>query len=131
VIARARVVGLAAWLSVCSFTTHPGTEHCVVLSTAHPLGQLPTRAGPDRELIAVEGHKHWVQARRGRPAGTLAGGLDRALADRLGVARRHPEAVTGERLAQRRPGSAQLGRGGVDAAQPLGQRKGALGLGPV
>jgi hypothetical protein len=34
-------------------------------------------------------------------------------------------------LRRRRPGGAQLGRGGVDAAQPLGQGEGALGLGAV
>jgi hypothetical protein len=35
------------------------------------------------------------------------------------------------RLAQRRPDGAQLGRGSVDAAQPLGQSEGAFGLGAV
>jgi hypothetical protein len=39
--------------------------------------------------------------------------------------------VAGERLTQRRPGGSELGRGGVDAAEFLGQREGALGLGPV
>ena len=54
-----------------------------------------------------------------------------ALADGLPVAGWHAEAVAGEGFAQRRPGGAQLGRGGVDASQPLGQREGAFGLGPV
>jgi hypothetical protein len=39
--------------------------------------------------------------------------------------------MPGERLAQRRPGSPQLGRSGIDAAQPLREREGAFGLGPV
>jgi hypothetical protein len=39
--------------------------------------------------------------------------------------------VADEGFAQRRPGGAQLGRSRVDAAQPLGQGKGALRLGPV
>jgi hypothetical protein len=39
------------------------------------------------------------------------------------VAGRHAEAVAGEGLTQRRPGGAQLGRGGVDTAQLLGQGK--------
>jgi predicted DNA-binding protein (MmcQ/YjbR family) len=39
--------------------------------------------------------------------------------------------VAGERFAQRRPGRAQLGRGGIHAAEPLGQGEGTLGLGPV
>jgi hypothetical protein len=39
--------------------------------------------------------------------------------------------VADEGFAQRRPGGAQLGRSRVDAAQPLGQGKRALGLGPV
>jgi hypothetical protein len=79
----------------------------------------------------VERHKHRVKARGGRPTAAVAGGLDGALADRLRVAGRHPKAVAGERLAQRRPGGTQLVRGGVDAAQPLRELEGALGLGPV
>jgi hypothetical protein len=39
--------------------------------------------------------------------------------------------VAGEGLAQRRPSGAELGRGGVDAAQLLGELKGTLGFGPV
>jgi hypothetical protein len=39
--------------------------------------------------------------------------------------------VAGEGLAQRRPGGAQLGRGGVDATELLGEVEGALGFGPV
>jgi hypothetical protein len=39
--------------------------------------------------------------------------------------------VAGEGFAQRRPGGVQLGGGGVDAAESLGQREGALSLGPV
>jgi hypothetical protein len=64
-------------------------------------------------------------------AGAVAGGGDGALTDGLGVAGRHAEAVTGERLAQRRPGGAELGRGGVDAADLLGQPKRPFGLGAV
>jgi hypothetical protein len=39
--------------------------------------------------------------------------------------------VATEGLAQRRPGGAQLGRGGVDAAELLGELEGAFGFGPV
>jgi hypothetical protein len=67
VIAQARVLGLAAWLSLCSSTT-TRAEHRVVLAAAHPLGQLPTRARPDGELAVVERHKHRVKARGGRLA---------------------------------------------------------------
>jgi hypothetical protein len=98
---------------------------------AGPLGQLPTRAGPDRQLAVVERHKHRVQARGGRPAAALADGVDGALADGLGVAGGHAKPVAGEGLAQRRPGGAQLGGGGVDAAQLLGELEGAFGLGAV
>jgi hypothetical protein len=69
---------------------HPRTEHRVVLSPAHPLGQLPTRASPDGQLAVVERHKQRVQAWRGWLPAALAGRLDRALADGLGVACRHP-----------------------------------------
>jgi hypothetical protein len=39
--------------------------------------------------------------------------------------------VAGEGFAQRRPGDAQLGGGGVHAAQLLGELEGAFGLGAV
>jgi hypothetical protein len=39
--------------------------------------------------------------------------------------------VAGEGFAQRRPGGAELGRGGVDAAELLGQLEGPLRFGPV
>jgi hypothetical protein len=39
--------------------------------------------------------------------------------------------MTGEGFAQRRPGDAQLGGGGVDAAELLGQLEGPLGFGAV
>jgi hypothetical protein len=45
---------------------------------------------PSRESAGVEGHKHRVQGRRGRPVAALAGGLDRPPPDGHGVARRHP-----------------------------------------
>jgi hypothetical protein len=79
---------------------HPGAESRVILGAADPLGQLPTRPGPDRDLIAVERHKHRVKARGGRPARALMGGLGGALADGLGVVRGHPKAVAGEGFAQ-------------------------------
>jgi hypothetical protein len=41
------------------------------------------------------------------------------------------EPVAGEGFAQRRPGGTQLGRGGVDAAQLLGELEGAFGFGSV
>jgi hypothetical protein len=58
-------------------------------------------------------------------------GTERFPAVTSGVAGRHAQAVAGEALAQRRPGGVQLGRGGVDAAQLLGELEGAFGLGPV
>ena len=64
-------------------------------------------------------------------AGALAGGGDGALADGFGVAGRHAQAVAGEGLAERRPGRAQLGGGGVDAAELFGELEGAFGFGPV
>jgi hypothetical protein len=39
--------------------------------------------------------------------------------------------VAGEGFAQRRPGGAEFGRGGVDAAQLFGEVEGALGLGTI
>jgi hypothetical protein len=130
VIAHARVLGLAAWLSVCSSTTTraPSAERRVVLGAPHPLGQLPTRARPDREFAMVEDHKHQVKARSGRAARALAGRVDRPLADGLGVARRHAQPVPGKGFAQRRPGGAQLGRGRVHRAESFGELEGALGL---
>jgi hypothetical protein len=79
----------------------------------------------------VERHKHRVKGRSGRPARALAGGLGGALADRLRIARRHPKAMPLKGFAQRWPGGAQLDRGGVDAAQPLCEPEGALGLAAV
>jgi hypothetical protein len=59
------------------------------------------------------------------------GGGDGPLADCVGVAGRHAEALAGKRLAQRRPGGAEFGCGRVDTAQLLGELVGAFGLGPV
>jgi hypothetical protein len=39
--------------------------------------------------------------------------------------------VAGEGFAQRRPGGPELGCGGVDAAELLGELEGAFGLGAV
>jgi hypothetical protein len=64
-------------------------------------------------------------------AGALAGGGGGALADGLGVAGGHAEAVATEGLAQRRPGGPQLGRGGIHAAELLGELEGAFGLAAV
>jgi hypothetical protein len=61
----------------------------------------------------------------------LTGGGDGPLSDGLGVAGRHAKLVAGEGLAQRRPGGAELGGGGVDAAELFGELEGAFGLGPV
>jgi hypothetical protein len=63
--------------------------------------------------------------------GPLAGTVDGPVADGLGVAGRHAQAVAGEGLAQRRPAGPELGRGGVDAAQSLGELGGAFGFAPV
>jgi hypothetical protein len=53
------------------------------------------------------------------------------LPDGLGVVGRHAQPVPLEGLAQRRPGGAQLGGGGVHRAESLGEQEGALGLGAV
>jgi len=90
-----------------------------VLGAAHALGQLPIRPRPDGELAAVERHKQRVKAQGGQPAAALAGRLDRALADGLGIEGRHAEAVAGEGLAQRRSSSAQLLSRGIDATELL------------
>ena len=86
--------------------------------------------GDGFELIVVEGHKHRVKAGSGRLSTVLAGRLDGAAGRRGGCAPAS-QPVAGEGLTERRPAGAQLLRGGIDAAQPLGQREGALGLGPV
>src|SRR4029450_5004533 len=62
---------------------------------------------------------------------TRAGRGDGALADRFGVAGGHAEPMPLKGFAQRRPGGAQLGCGGVDAAELLGQLERAFGLGAV
>jgi hypothetical protein len=72
-----------------------------------------------------------VQARGRRLAAALAGGGDGPLADGVGVAGGHTQAVAGEGLAQRRPGGPEFGRGGIHATQPLGELEGAFGLGSV
>jgi hypothetical protein len=61
----------------------------------------------------------------------LAGGGDGALTDGLGIAGRHAQPVAGEGFVQRRPGRAQLGGGGVDAAELLGELDGPFGFAPV
>jgi Mycothiol maleylpyruvate isomerase N-terminal domain len=60
-----------------------GTEGRLVLGAAHPLGQLPTRPSPDRELAVVEA----TTTGPGWPADPRAGagGVDCPLADGLGL----------------------------------------------
>jgi hypothetical protein len=110
---------------------HVGAKGGVLLLTADPLVQLGVRPGPGREGTRVEGHKHRVQSWGGRLIGAAAGRSYGALADGFGVPGWHAQAVATEGLAQRRPGSPQQLRGGVDAAQPFGQGEGAFGLGLV
>jgi hypothetical protein len=130
-IAQARVVGWRAWLSLYSSTTTLATQGGVLLVAADPLGQLGLRPFTRWEGVRVEGRKHRVKAGGGRLAGALVGGVDGPLADGLGVAGGHAEAVAGEGFAQRRPGGVQLLGGGVDAAELFGELEGALGFGPV
>ena len=106
-------------------------ERFDLLAAAQPHPMLAMGATRSRELTLVEGHEHRVEGRRGGLAGTLGGRGDGALADGLGVAGGHAQPMAGERLTQRRPGDPELGRGGVDAAEFLGQREGAFGFGPV
>jgi len=130
-IAHALVVGWRAWLSLYSSTTTLAPRVAYLLLAADPLEQLGRRSFSGGESARVEGRKHRVQAWGGRLAAALVGGGDGALADGLGVAGWHAQAVATEGLAQRRPGGAQLGGGGVDAAELLGQGEGAFGFGPI
>jgi hypothetical protein len=110
---------------------HPGTQGRVVLGAAHPLGQLPTRPRPHWELAVVERHKQRIQARGSLLPTALAGRLGGALADGLGVARRHAQPMSLEGFAQRRPSGAQLGRCRVHRAEAFGELEGALGFGAI
>ena len=123
--------GLAGVAFAVQLDDHVGAQDGVLLLAADPLVQLGLRPGPGREGARVEGHKHWVKARRRRLTAALAGGGDAPLADGVGVAGRHPEPVAGEGFAQRRPAGAQFLGGGVDTAELLGQRVRAFGLGAV
>jgi hypothetical protein len=123
--------GLAGAAFAVQLDHDVGAQGGVLLVAADPLVQLGRRPLSGREGARVEGHKHRVQAWTGRLAAALAGGGDGALADGFGVGGGHAEAVAGEGFAQRRPGGAQLGRGGVDAAELFGQGKGVLSLAPV
>jgi hypothetical protein len=113
------------------------------------LAQTPARAPPNKviarrgSLVGAAGGG--LLASQGPPGGAPlpherdvpgprlghAIGTERFSAVTSGVAGRHAPGVAGEALAQRRPGGVQLGRGGVDAAQLLGELEGAFGLGPV
>jgi hypothetical protein len=126
--AGGRAAGVAF---VVQLDHHVGTQGGVLLVTADPLVQLGVRAGPGGKKPAVERHKYRVQAWAGRLAAAAVCSVDRPSARGLGVAGWHAEAMALEGLAQRRPGGAQLGRGGVDAAELFGQRKGAFSFGPV
>ena len=127
------VVGLRAWLSLYSSTTMlaPKMAYCSSRRTHwySPAGDH-SRAGRTQ---GVERHKHRIQGRGGRLAGWpvrwRAASVTRWR--RLRVALGRAEAVAGEGLVQRRPSGAELGRGRVDAAQPLGQGEGAFDLGPI
>jgi hypothetical protein len=83
-------------------------ERLDLLGPAQPQPLLRLGATPGPELARVEGNEYRVQRRRRRRA-----------------------SVAAERLAQGRPGGAQLLGGGIDAAESLGQGEGAFGLGPV
>jgi hypothetical protein len=75
---------------------------------------------PGGNLATVEHDEHRANRWCAGLAAALAGGGDGPLADRLHIAGGHTEAVPPEGFAQQRPGGAPLGRGDVDAAQPLG-----------
>jgi hypothetical protein len=130
-ITHARVVGWRAWLSLYSSTTTlaPKAAYCSSRRT-HSCSSAGDRSRAGR-APGVERDKHRVQGGRGRLAGAPATRGGGALADGLGAAGRHAQAVADERLAQRRPGRTQFGRGSVDTAQPLGQLEGAFGFGAV
>jgi hypothetical protein len=110
---------------------HAGTQDGVLLLAADPLEQLSRCPFSGGEGARVERHEYRLQGWGGRLAGALVGGGEGPLADRFGVAGRHAQPVAGDGLAQRRPGGAEFGGGGVDAAELLGELEGMLGLSPV
>src|SRR5215218_5434225 len=128
-IAHARVVDRRVWLSLYSSTTTlaPKMAYCSSRRTHwYSSAGDRSRAGRTPGLRATN-----TGSRGGWLPAVLAGGGDDPLTDGFRVASRHAEAVAGEGLAQRRPGGAELLGGGVDAAELLGELKGAFGFGPV
>jgi hypothetical protein len=129
-IAHARVLGWRAWLSLYSSTTTLASKmaYCSSRRTHwySSAGGL-TRAGRASGLS----REHRIQWRCGRLAAALASGGERPLAGHLRVARRHAKAMPLEGFPQRRPGGAELGCGGVDAAELLGELEGAFGFAAV
>ena len=99
-IAQARVVGWRARLSLFSSTTTFAPKMAYSSSRRTQLVQLGRRPRPRRDRLRVEGDKHRVQRRGDRLAGALAGGSDGPLADGLGVAAGHAQAVATEGFAQ-------------------------------
>jgi hypothetical protein len=91
--------GLAGVAFAVQLDHHLSAEGGVLLLAADPLEQLGRRPWAGGEGAGIEGHDHRVQARGGRLAAALAGRGDGALADGLGVAGRHAEAVAGEGVA--------------------------------
>jgi hypothetical protein len=108
-----------------------GAQGGVLLVAADPLVQLGRRPRPRRECLGLRatntGSKLGVA---GWPLRWRVAAMARWRTG-FGVGGGHAQAVAGEGFAQRRPGGAQLGGGGVDAAKLLGQRVGPLSFGPV
>jgi hypothetical protein len=123
--------GLAGAAFAVQLDHHVGARGGVLLLAADPLVQLSRWLFPSGERARVEHHEHQIQGGWSRLVAALSSGSDRPLAYRFPVTGGHAQAVAGEGFAQRRPGDAQLGGGGVHAAQLFGQGEGAYGFDPV
>jgi hypothetical protein len=123
--------GLAGAAFAVQLDHHVGARGGVLLLAADPLVQLSRWLFPSGERARVEHHEHQIQGGWSRLVAALSSGSDRPLAYRFPVTGGHAQAVAGEGFAQRRPGDAQLGGGGVHAAQLFGQGEGAFGFDPV
>jgi hypothetical protein len=94
---------------------HPKAESLDLLGTTQPHRRRAGVAAGTWHPAGVEPDEGRVQLRRGGLLAAEAGELDGALAlvDRRGVGLGRAQLVALERLAQRRPGGAELMRGGV------------------
>jgi hypothetical protein len=85
----------ASRLSALSSTTGAVAERLDLLGPTQPHPLLAMRTTRSRKLAGVERYEHRVEGWRGGLAGTPVGRGNGALADRLGVAGGHAQAVAG------------------------------------